>query len=78
MSQQVYDVIVQYYRAFGLPPTTREICSLAGLAATSTAHYHLRKLAKMGLLKRVRFQYVPVEALDYLKLFTPKQGVIHG
>lgn len=73
MSQQVYDAIVQYYQAFGVPPTARELCELVGLRSTNSVSYHLRRLEKKGLLKRVRFCFVPVEALEYLKFFTPKK-----
>lgn len=73
MTQTVYDALVQYYRAFGVPPSQRELCELAGLRSTNSTCYYLRKLVTMGLLVQVRSYYVPVEALEYLKLFTPKK-----
>lgn len=36
----------------GFPPSVREICEAVGLKSTSTVHGHLKRLEKMGLLKR--------------------------
>jgi SOS-response transcriptional repressor LexA len=73
MTQEIYDAIVAYYRAFGAGPTVRELMRAMGLRSTNTVAYHLRKLHLAGLLVPSRpGQYVPAEILEYLKKFTPK------
>lgn len=71
MSQAVYDAIVDYWRAFCVPPTTRWLAVSLHRSA-SVIHYHQRKLGKLGLLVRAGRHWVPAEIKQYLSLFTPK------
>ncbi|MGI6316257.1 MAG: transcriptional repressor LexA [Christensenellales bacterium] len=50
--QKVYQYIQECLAEKGYPPTVREICDAVGISSTSTAHGHLRRLEKRGLIKR--------------------------
>lgn len=39
-------------KEFGYPPSVREICALADIRSTSTVHFHMNKLEKLGYIKR--------------------------
>lgn len=39
-------------KQFGYPPSVREICALADIRSTSTVHFHMNKLEKLGYIKR--------------------------
>lgn len=39
-------------KEFGYPPSVREICALADIKSTSTVHFHMNKLEKLGYIKR--------------------------
>ena len=71
-SQLVYDAVVQYWRAYSVPPTIRRVAQLVPCGQT-TVYYYLRKLQVMGLILLVDHRPLPVEIKEYLKLFTPKK-----
>ena len=37
---------------FGYPPSIRELCAITQKKSTSTIHFHLNKLEKLGVIKR--------------------------
>lgn len=39
-------------KEFGYPPSVREICALTDIRSTSTVHFHMNKLEKLGYIKR--------------------------
>jgi repressor LexA len=49
---QVLRFIEEATRKHGYPPTVREIGEAVGLRSSSSVHFHLRELARMGLLHR--------------------------
>lgn len=49
---KVYQYIQDCLADRGYPPSVREICEAVGISSTSTAHGHLRRLEKKGLIKR--------------------------
>ena len=74
MTQTVYDICVTYFLSFGHPASISTIMKQTGLKSTSSVHYHVNKLVRAGLVRRVgRGFAAPVVILDYLKLFTPKK-----
>lgn len=50
--QDILDFIRATIRQHGYPPTVREIGDAVGLASSSSVHFQLRTLIKMGLLER--------------------------
>jgi repressor LexA len=50
--REVLEVIEQYQRERGFPPSVREIGKAVGLTSPSTVHAHLSALQKLGFLKR--------------------------
>ena len=50
--RQILDVIAEYQRARGYPPSVREIGEKVGLASSSTVHAHLSTLQRQGFLRR--------------------------
>jgi repressor LexA len=50
--QQILDFVVATTRQRGYPPTVREIGDAVGLRSSSTVHFHLNVLQKMGLIER--------------------------
>ena len=50
--RQILDVIAEYQRARGYPPSVREIGEKVGLASSSTVHAHLSTLQREGFLRR--------------------------
>ena len=50
--QQILQYIVQHIDTRGYPPTVREIGAGVSLSSSSTVHAHLRRLEKMGLIRR--------------------------
>lgn len=46
----IEEVIGEYTKENGFPPTVREIGDLAGIKSTATVHRHLQKLKKQGRL----------------------------
>ena len=50
--KEIYNYLKSYSASNGYPPSVREICAEIGLKSTSTAHGHLRRLEKKGLIKR--------------------------
>ena len=49
----VYQGIRNYFEEHGIAPSLDEIGELAGLRSTWAVRYHLAKLEKKGLLRRV-------------------------
>src|SRR5215472_4365006 len=52
IQQKIYEFIVQYMRAEGMPPTNREIGSAMNIASTGHVDYHLTMLEKKGYITR--------------------------
>ena len=50
--REVLEVIEQYQRDRGFPPSVREIGEAVGLTSPSTVHAHLATLQKLGFLRR--------------------------
>ena len=50
--QSILDVIKDFTREHGYPPSVREIGERVGLSSSSTVQCHLRTLEKKGLIKR--------------------------
>ena len=50
--QAILDVIKDFTRGHGYPPSVREIGERVGLSSSSTVQCHLRTLEKKGLIKR--------------------------
>lgn len=50
--KQILDYIVATTRQRGYPPTVREIGDAVGLRSSSTVHFHLNVLQKLGLIER--------------------------
>lgn len=50
--QSILDVIRDFRREHGYPPSVREIGERVGLSSSSTVQCHLRTLEKKGLIKR--------------------------
>ena len=52
IQRRMYDFIVEYMRAEGMPPTNREIGKALQIASTGHVDYHLTMLEKKGLITR--------------------------
>ncbi len=52
IQRKMYDFIVNYIRAEGMPPTNREIGRAMNIASTGHVDYHLTMLEKKGLITR--------------------------
>lgn len=52
IQQKIYEFIVQYMRAEGMPPTNREIGTAMKIASTGHVDYHLTMLEKKNLIER--------------------------
>jgi repressor LexA len=50
--REVLEVIEQFQRERGFPPSVREIGTAVGLTSPSTVHAHLSTLQKLGFLRR--------------------------
>jgi repressor LexA len=50
--REILEVIEQYQRERGFPPSVREIGAAVGLTSPSTVHSHLAALQKRGYLRR--------------------------
>jgi repressor LexA len=50
--QNILSFISKFQFENGYPPTVREIAEAVGLASSSTAHGHLERLEKKGLIRR--------------------------
>lgn len=48
--KELLDAVKGYIAAHGYGPSVRELGELVGLNSTATVHYHLRELAKQGLI----------------------------
>lgn len=49
---KILEAIILKINKFGYPPSIREICDSVGLSSTSTIHFHMNKLEKLGYIKR--------------------------
>lgn len=49
--EQIVDMIIDYIKNHGYPPTIREIGAACGLKSTSSVNSRLKKLFKKGLLE---------------------------
>ncbi len=49
--KKIYDYLVECSQN-GRVPSVRELCDVTGLKSTSTVHFHLNNLEKMGLIER--------------------------
>lgn len=52
IQRRMYDFIVSYMKAEGMPPTNREIGRELNIASTGHVDYHLTMLEKKGLISR--------------------------
>src|SRR5947209_7602052 len=52
IQKRIYDFIVVYIRAEGMPPTNREIGTAMKIASTGHVDYHLTMLEKKNLIER--------------------------
>lgn len=50
---KLYEYLKNYINDNGFPPSIRDICRDMNIKSTATAHYHLAKLQKNGLLNKV-------------------------
>lgn len=50
--QQVYDYLVAFTEEHGYPPSVREIGEGLNLKSPSTVHFHLKSLARLGVINR--------------------------
>ena len=51
MQQRIYDYIAACIQTQGYPPSVREIGEAVGLRSPSTVHFHLKKLADLGVIE---------------------------
>jgi len=52
IQQKIFEFIIEYSRAQGMPPTNREIGGAMKIASTGHVDYHLKMLEKKGLIAR--------------------------
>ncbi len=50
MQQKIYQYIRDCVHERGYPPSVREICAAMNLKSSSTAHFHLKNLEKLGVI----------------------------
>lgn len=62
--RKVYLYLKSYIEEKGYPPSVREICDAVGVKSTSTAHGHLQRLEKKGLIRRDNTRPRAIELLD--------------
>lgn len=58
--QRVLDVLIDYYRCNGVPPSQRILAWMVGVNL-STIHAHLIKLEKLGKVRKHRGMFIPVK-----------------
>lgn len=51
----------------GYPPSVREICCITGIKSTSTVHWNMTKLEKLGFIKRDPTKPRAIEILNYIE-----------
>lgn len=61
---KILETIILKINKFGYPPSIREICAAVGLRSTSTVHFHLNKLEKLGYIKRDPTKPRAIEILE--------------
>ena len=70
---RMYEFIVSYMKAEGMPPTNREIGRELQIASTGHVDYHLTMLEKKGLISR------QAKKSRGIKLTKPVTGIpVHG
>jgi repressor LexA len=62
--RRVLEVIRQWLRSRGQPPTVREIGNEIGVASSCTVQRHLDALERKGFIKRDRYKYRSIELAD--------------
>src|SRR5437879_10664121 len=62
--RRVLDVIRQWLKTRGQPPTVREIGLEIGVASSCTVQRHLDALERKGFIKRDRYKYRSIELAD--------------
>lgn len=50
MQKKIYEYIRDCVNECGYPPSVREICAAMDLKSSSTAHFHLKNLEKLGVI----------------------------
>ena len=50
--QQIYDFILSFTAEHGYPPSVREISAAVNLKSPSTVHFHMKKLAELGVINK--------------------------
>lgn len=64
--KRVLEVIRQWLKTRGQPPTVREIGNEIGVASSCTVQRHLDALERKGFIKRDRYKYRSIELADSL------------
>jgi repressor LexA len=64
--KRVLEVIRQWLKTRGQPPTVREIGNEIGVASSCTVQRHLDALERKGFIKRDRYKYRSIELADTL------------
>ena len=62
--KRVLEVIRQWLKLKGQPPTVREIGNEIGVASSCTVQRHLDALERKGFIKRDRYKYRSIELAD--------------
>lgn len=62
--RRVLEVIRQWLKTRGQPPTVREIGNEIGVASSCTVQRHLDALERKGFIKRDRYKYRSIELAD--------------
>lgn len=63
-------------RSKGYPPSVREICGITGIKSTSTVHFHMNKLEKLGYIKRDTSKPRAIEIIENENILGLNQEVI--
>ncbi len=68
LQRRIYDFIRSYQQLWGDTPLYREIAHECGLKSESTVQYHIRRLVRLGLVRKppklvraIRLSAVPVK-----------------
>lgn len=65
---EILNIISDYIKREGISPTVREICSIAGLKSSATAHTHIKALEKEGYIQMIKASPRSIRVLkEYLE-----------
>ncbi|HLN61527.1 MAG TPA: transcriptional repressor LexA [Symbiobacteriaceae bacterium] len=76
--QRMLDVLRQYIREHGYPPSVRELGELVGLSSTSTVHGHLEALERKGYIRRDPTKSRTIDILDGTARLGPAEVPVLG